>query len=714
MALVLDQNQNGTSFTEGFGQINWVAQAFQVKTNASIYSVTMNLAETAGVGDVNVSIFDTNSSGSPTIILNNCTQKKTASEIPGSLTQLDFNFNTPCNILPNKFYAIVMHSSTSAPTAAYNTTYVNSSNSTNFELKSINNGVGWLQSATSLTFKVWTVQLNTDFNISKLSDLFLDGNGIYDFNSNSKIYGGNSIKDYNYFINGQKVKSSLTDGNLHWGFNTQGDYNISLIVSDTNFLVGQKDRILNIKNINKTKNINFDYSTSDNTQTNISFSAFFTGYEHIFSYNWGGFEDGNKNGQNVFSNFSQSGVKNICVTAETLTDSNVIYCETFYLTQISLKIPKDEKTFVNLTPFTGILDTTPLQTRTAITDVNFWIFWQNSMVNKLTIGGIPVEVGSYFPRRYLIFLDSNSLTLVIQPYLISFIDGMEVEITAQDSLTAVVLQNINFIYSRDLNSGGTLIQGNQTDSLGRAVFSFEIGADYNYSIYLDQNLFSTGDYQSAISDATNGFRFLLPLSGLGFNLTALSGIDVNFLQNSLVNAGINNSVDFNQTIVYDFNSNKIKNIRIIIDQNGVLLYDQNFSSGVSNGGIFGQNITPSINSINTIRHRIIFTFEDDLQMSYNRSFNISTKENLFNALEDVKNKDLGQYGTMLILAIVIAIGLGFLTIVFPRANDESNFILVAFILLFFSFFGWVNGFSYIFAVLAASMEWYRLKHSPLG
>lgn len=648
-----------------------------------------------------------------------------SSTIPPNII-IDFNFSNSinCPITKDVNYFIVFSSPNSTNTSSYQASAANGGDiyTKGITFLSLNNGASWQPEAMigkDFYFLVWTDtnRLFADFNANKIRDLnsskpLADMNGIYDFNFTGS-FGQSSFKDANWFVDGvrKKTLSSLVDLNFHYeGFSIQKDYNISLILKATDNNVSQKNLILSVADVGlSVNNINIipqiiAYSSLGGADVNFTVS--FTD-ANINYFVWGGFQDGNKIGQTINADFNAQNIYNICVTLQSIADHNSTYCEPFYLSNVIIKIPKNEKTLVNITPFNITVFGSPVQSYSSISsDQNFWFFWQEPSVKKFF-----VDVNlSFYPRNYVHFLSPNQLQEVIQPYLVSIIDGIQVVFTALDILTLESVPNVNLVFSRNISGlGNVMVQGGSTDSLGQSVFSFITEIDHNFSIYLDLNFLVSGIYTPIISNATNGVNVQIDLTEFNQDFNVFGTLDVNYLQSSIVNVGFGNYVDLNQVVDFNSTNLSITNVRIIIDQNNLLLYDQNFSSGISNGGTFGQTFIAVISSIQSIRHRMIFTFSNGVIITRTKFFTPNTAQNLINALSAVRDSELGVGGAMLLLSFLMAIFLGVLYINFPTIHNDHAFIIPALVFSVGVFLGWVDGVSWIFACLAAGVIYYMRR-----
>lgn len=250
-SLVLDQNNNTDTGDTTFGQTRWVAQVFTIPKTRAVGAITLKLHRAIESGFVRVSIYDTNSNLFPRNPLSNCSAVFPAGQIPSSSAQKDFNLSyigNNCILDANAVYSFVINSTGGSSTTDYlyrvgngNPYAPNFDRNIMDEYTSLNSGLTWARDTNDdFVFKIWTFIAVPDFNV-KFSHS-VDTNKIYDFNFTG--LNGQSIRDYNWFVNTVRKKTSTMDGNLHYGLLNTVDNNITLIIKNTFGETFQKEKFI--------------------------------------------------------------------------------------------------------------------------------------------------------------------------------------------------------------------------------------------------------------------------------------------------------------------------------------------------------------------------------------------------------------------------------------------------------------------------------------
>lgn len=696
------------------------AQSFQVQIQTNVVAVQVPISYGGNIGDVNVSIWDANAGGFPNAQLSGCSDLN-SSLIPvyPSSSYIDFNFSqsTNCSLNADTNYFIVLREINSAGIWPITSTDIYPLGLT-FRAGSFD-GNTWLRNSSpnrDFFFRLWTDDanfFNASFLANKVRDLntlksFSDQNAIYDFNFVGGL-GAKVFLDANWFVDGirKKTLSSFSDINFHYeGFNLEKDYNVSLILKTTDGSIVQNNLSLFVDDVSSAImgiDIVANVLSYSDPNVDVNFSVIFLDVNVDYIV-WGGFPDGNRIGQTVNVDYNVTGVSNVCVTLQTISDVNTIYCEYFFNTNILVRVPKNERTLVNVTPFNVSLDTVPFQNDSNVSgQQTFWVFWQTPRSHKFS-----VDINSaFFPRNYVIFLDAN-FSKEIQPYVIEVIDGIEVIFTTLDSLSSSPLENINLFFTRNDSSGLIQNQSGTTDSTGRVAFNFIPNIDHNFNAFNDLNFIAGLKYTPVILDASIGVTLLIAETSSIVDLNTVGGLDINYLNGFNVTV-VDGNVELTQIISLKSNVLSISSINIMIDHNGVNLYNQTFSSGVGSGGTFVQDFNVlGLKTTTGLVHTILVTFSDGSSVTSVKTF-FMIENVLGEALESVQDDEFGVGGTMILLALFLSILFGFVHVFVPSIDNNHSFFVIAFVLLFFSLFGWIDGITWVFGAISAGALYFSRR-----
>ncbi len=526
-----------------------------------------------------------------------------------------------------------------------------------------------------------------------------------DFN-NTTDSTGFTVSDYNWFIEGiAKSTDQNFVGNV---FAAPGDFNVSLIVTTTTGRQSQKDLNFLVRNLPQGIDINFLFDTNS-LGIDVNFGVGIADGNAI-SFVWGFPNDKNLSGAIARQFYDTGDTREVCVVVTAEIDVNKVACETFFSTHVIGKVPLAENNLLVLSPFSMSLNTNPVQAFSAVSeDQNFWFFNDSAGFGDFTLF---VDFNlSYFTRSYLIQTSATDLNQIIQPYLTLVATGIEVTITGKDSLTDKVVPDVALFFSRQITGvGNVLVQSGITDTLGRVTFSFEPNVDHNFSVFFPSTSFLfSGRYLPITADATNGLEVAVPVSPISVDQNIIGVVDVNFLQTTIVTVKSDSTVDLNQIAI---STRDLSTIAITVDHNGVNLFSDTNSIGVTTGGIFSQII--DVTGLDKRIPLIVtydFTFVDGNTGTIAKAIQIEGGAALENPLINVRDNELGLGGSMILLAFLLSILLGVIHFNVPNIDNSHTFVIAAIILLFFSLFGWVDGVSWIFATIAGGAA-YVLRRVP--
>ncbi len=555
--------------------------------------------------------------------------------------------------------------------------------------------------------------ITTSFTTKPVSPIALDPElGITniqtDGNSTTSFFG--PIVDINYLwqVDGEEI---TTDQNMVIDLNgTERDINFSLITQGNDGIetfTSQQDQNILLRTNAQDIDINFVFNaeptlldvnygvTADGTTTSINYAV------------WGFPNDNNLSGLVVNQQYRVGDNRAVCVVVNTTGDVNKLHCEDFFSTHITVKVPKDITDLSLITPFDASIDSVPAQSFSGLTvDGNFWFFYQT--VPDSNTHNLIVDANvSFFLSTYFIGLNAFDLNQTIQPYMVPATEGINVILTAKDSLTNSTVQGVVIAFNRIVSTDGSVLTiSGVTDDLGRISLPFIAGIDHNFTLQFPfGTILRTGSYIPQTIDATDGVGISIASTSL-FDVNAIGVTDINFLQSQ---ARPNSPIDIN--VIVESSTRAIAAITVRIDHNGVFLdsnsvgivplpYDFNFSIEV--GGL--SVLIPVIVTVD-------INYVDGGTFQTTKAVTIVTAAfNLFDSFTSAQARDLGELGgTMFLSAILIAILLGIVHFSFPAVDNTFTFVFAATILLFLSFVGWVDGVTWVIATIGAGTIYFMRR-----
>lgn len=551
------------------------------------------------------------------------------------------------------------------------------------------------------------------FTTTPTSPLILDpenniNNVQADLNSNTTFFG--PIVDINYLwkVDGEEIS---TDQNLVRDFNGGNlDFNVSLVVSGNDGIetfTSQSDQNILLRDTGQDVDINF-VSNAEVTLQDVNYGVTVGGITTNINYAvWGFPNDNNLLGLVVNQQYRVGDARSVCVVVNTTGDVNKLHCEDFFNTHVTVKVPKDITNLSLITPFDASIDSTPPQAFSGLSvDGNFWFFYQTNPDSNTHNLIVDANV-SFFLSTYFIGLNAFDLNQAIQPYMVPATEGINVILTAKDSLTNSTVQGVVIAFNRIVSTDGDVLAiSGVTDDLGRISLPFIAGIDHNFTLQFPfGTILRTGSYIPQTIDATDGVGISIASTSL-FDVNAIGVTDINFLQSQ---ARPNSPIDIN--VIIESSTRSIAGITVTIDHNGVFLdsnsvgivplpYDFNFSIEVSGLSV----LIPVIVTVD-------INYVDGGTFQTTKAVTIVTAAfNLFDSFTSAQSRDLGELGgTMFLSAILIAIILGIVHFSFPAIDNTFTFVFAATILLFLSFVGWVDGVTWVIATIGAGTIYFMRR-----
>lgn len=152
----------------------------------------------------------------------------------------------------------------------------------------------------------------------------------------------------------------------------------------------------------------------------------------------------------------------------------------------------------------------------------------------------------YFPRSYVLYTDSNSEAIIIQPYLISLDDGVPIIFKITDITNNQTIPDIRVTMSTVFDSNNVVVEDNISNSAG--IIQVIMIPFKNYSINVtspsqDQNYFP---FNQTINSAHSSYTFWINFFDLGSS-TVFQNFSVSFFPTDLLLTGSTQTIDINST-----------------------------------------------------------------------------------------------------------------------------------------------------------------------
>ena len=252
----------------------------------------------------------------------------------------------------------------------------------------------------------------------------------------------------------------------------------------------------------------------------------------------------------------------------TTSDKGTTY--TYAVHTLTVKIPKDEKTVANITPFDVYVAGIGAQSYTNLSDnINVFIF-----SNTADYYLIDVNSAGYYPRRYLQKKQGASDASTLQPYLVTAADGILPIFYIKDNLSGAGLPDIRVVAEKFIAGEGLVeVQSDVSDIAGTVAFNFWANDTYYLSFYTD----GTALWEDALIQPISGtYHFYVGTQAYTVISANPPIIDINFSPTTyyvLAHGDSNSVVDINVGINVTNGTISTYNIHVTADAN--VLYDYN-------------------------------------------------------------------------------------------------------------------------------------------
>jgi len=383
-----------------------------------------------------------------------------------------------------------------------------------------------------------------------------DTNIVVDFNDAS-TYASKTPDAWQWDENGTTF---ATDQNTSHGFTAVGDYNVCLLVT---VLDGNSDQACKTLNVHQyLQDVDFNWTSNlSASDWNVTFQAQATGDVNVFTWD---FNDGTTDvNQQLDHNYTGSADYNVCLTATSTDDLNKTTCHTVATHFLTVKVPLDEETGEQITPF-GVsvrFQNVILDENNQTEDVNFYLANEGDYI--INIDGN----GEYLPRTYIQEIASS---FTLQPYLVDNDEGATIVFQITETYSGESLSNIELIMKKYLSQGLTTVESVLSDSTGVATLHAIAGNEYVIEFYDNNSLLDT---QTITITYVTYYVSIITTEGAAVVPTQYI-IDVNFVPESGTSLPSSPYIDLYQLVTVP--ADILNSVRAVVTQGITTLYDVNF------------------------------------------------------------------------------------------------------------------------------------------
>lgn len=218
----------------------------------------------------------------------------------------------------------------------------------------------------------------------------------------------------------------------------------------------------------------------------------------------------------------------------------------FHPTKLTIKIPKDEATSGDISPFNvsgSQLSQTSWSGQTAA--VTYYL-----LANTVGFYQFDVNGGlDYYPRDYLVNLKGNPATHTLQPYLGKRLDSSLYTFYVFNTTTGAGLEGVRIVIKRQIAGQGLVVVNElETDAAGIVSAPLIIGETYYFDFYYDGEL-KKSSAPITPTTAVYTYQVELEVDVIDYEIVTFPSIDLNFLPDKgMLYLDDANFVDFNVAI----------------------------------------------------------------------------------------------------------------------------------------------------------------------
>ena len=373
---------------------------------------------------------------------------------------------------------------------------------------------------------------------------------------------------------------------------------------------------------------------------------------------------------------------------------------------LTVKLPKDEDTLVQLSPFDlsqrGIGST---NWSAQANDISFYVF-----SNTLEYYYFDVNAGfSYSNRSYALRIRGNPVTYSLQPYLAKRDESGDFIFSVKNSTTLASIEGVRIVIKKVIPGEGTVtIEEIETDSAGTATISLIFGIEYAVYFYYNDLLVHTATIRPTY--AALFYQVLLDVTAIDIVPVEVGSLGVVF---SPINRNMYiddlNRIDLNVSV--RFGGKEFSTMTITIKDSAGNVFDENsFTAPWTDGNTVSYRT--SLGDFNS--HYLLVVVVDmnsvdgnQYTASYTYSVWRSSQWNLFNRLlsfADQNNPADSKVVTSFIalfITILIVASLAGTSII--QAEPLFLSVVVLFLMLFFLTIGFVGIDIVVFLVVFAAV-----------
>lgn len=476
-----------------------------------------------------------------------------------------------------------------------------------------------------------------------------------------------------------------SDQNTSYAFTAVGDYNVCLTVfADANTYSNQGCHTITVSQAPQSVDFTWAINAYANSDVNIQFTDISTTDNTDVNY-WWFYADTNyfSTDQNANVKFAIYGDLNVCHVV-TDNDANKQTCKIFDSTVVTVKIPKDEDTDAQLTPFEFQIYTIPTQNYTNLSsDTNFFIF---TFVED--IYSFIVDFNSdYYERAYNVTADGNYY--IIQPYLAAVADSISTTVYTKYYSNFTSYPGIRVESYKDIGGEETLIESVVTDAKGEALMSFIVNDVYTIKAY-DGDTFVAEETLNATSA---DLYIYIDIKDVVWGVLTTPLVITKFRP---IGGRIYVSTTLTQEITVSEGTPSM--IHITVTNQDVNIYDTNWTTGIA-GGLTNIILISDLSGIdaNYVLEITVYVHLTNGTVFIDKAYyTLPTGIDIWQLLTDVRadfgcSTDTGEpcFFLLMFSFFISLMACGAVAINFAFMNAKGLVILFLAILGLFTLFGWV-------------------------
>ena len=368
----------------------------------------------------------------------------------------------------------------------------------------------------------------------------------------------------------------------------------------------------------------------------------------------------------------------------------------YFGTAVTVKIPKDEVTDAQITPYKVKVSGLAAQDYNSVSwDINAIILSDTVSYYSLEIQDVDEN---YFERIYTIRTTGGQATYVLQPYLVPNTELSSLLYTL-DNQNGTSIENVLVVIKKSVAGVGFVtVQSILTDSSGLALVNWVQNEQYQLEFYYNGELIQ----EATLRPNSSIYYVYLAISTTSAGTFVVDVITASFLPDTRT-LDINtdpaspeyNDANFTQTITSNLGT--ITAIRVQVTQGSNSKFDTTYTTNVANGATFNQIVdlngwtrTQMINVTVTVTHAYGQQVFAASYRAPNLGIPSGTRPTDILGDIDQTGDDIGFTGRIIVIVLTIFGVMGAVMRGLGRIHAEDALAITALVLFFYTFVGWIT------------------------